>query len=157
MGSTSFATGWYQGLRQFNKKSFIKSKPGGSVPRVRYSSGPLLNSVFLSELDQIRDAGFLDQVLSGIELDGILADDSDKWTQRISEHAHWQTLSKLDSEIPKAFSKRLAELESQIDSALSLYFKLSEAGIVLSNNTGPSHLEGWQEALTKFKSLIGKT
>lgn len=156
VGSSAFASGWYQGLRQFNRKSFIKSKQGGSVPRLRYSSGPLMNSIFISELDQIREVGLLDDILSGTQVDGALSEDSDTWNQKTSELAHWETLSFLDASIPKSLSKRLSLVDDQIEDANAIYFKLIEAGVVFSNNTGPSHLEAWAEGFKNFKRLIGR-
>jgi len=156
VGSSSFASGWYQGLRQFNKKSFIKSKGGGQVPRLRYSSAPLLNSIFLSELDDIRDAGLLENILSGVKFDNLLDSNSDAWNQRVSEHAHWETLSLLDAAIPKTLKARIDLVDSQLETANAIYFMLEEAGIVFSANSGPLHLESWTEAFKTFKSLIGK-
>jgi hypothetical protein len=155
VGGRAFATGWWQTLRQFNKRSFTKQKPGGSLPRLRYSSGPLLNSIFLSELDQARDAGMLHQVLSGIELDEGISADSDEWTQKKSELAHWQTLSKLDRSLPPSFSKRVKHIEGLLAHAASVYQLLEDEGVVFSSNTGPTHIDGWADGLKTFKALIG--
>jgi len=65
VGSAAFATGWSQGLRQFHKRAFTKQKPGGQAPRLRYTSLPLLNSILLSELQQIYEIDRLDDAVVG--------------------------------------------------------------------------------------------
>lgn len=154
VGGTAFATGWSQGLRQFHKRSFTKQKPGGQLPRLRYSSAPLLNSIFLSELEQVRDIDELDSILSGVPLDEVLISEENEWGQRNSELHHWQTLAKLDSPIKGPAAKSVKKIELQIESALALYRHLQEEGIVFSNGTGPAHLEGWRESLRVLKGLI---
>jgi hypothetical protein len=156
VGAAAFGTGWYQSLRQFHKSSFTKkTKGGGQVPKLRYSSIPLMSSIYLSELEQIRDIGELDSILSGVPLDENVHENSDDWSQRSSELQHWQALSEADHKLAKTFAKRMAHLQDSLISASALYQNLEESGVVFSATTSSLHLDGWQEAIERFKKLIG--
>ena len=65
-GATVFASGWSQSLRQCHAGTFIKVDRMGRRPLFRYSSGPLLNTILLSELEQIHSFGRLNDVLSNV-------------------------------------------------------------------------------------------
>ena len=62
LGATAAATGWFNSLRQFDVKRFLPST-GGRPPKERYSSAPLLNSIFYQELDNCYDARMIGDVL----------------------------------------------------------------------------------------------
>ncbi len=155
VGSKTFATGWSQGLRQFHKRSFTKQKPGGQLPLLRYTSGPLLNSILLSEVQQVFENGGIDEVLSDVPYDPAITDanspeDSD-WSSRTSELHHWETLSKLDASLGLDVKKNLTKIEERIVAAEELYLALANDGIVFSPKSRAEHLEQWSEAIQAFR------
>jgi hypothetical protein len=154
VGSTTFATGWSQGLRQFHRRSFTKQKAGGQPPRFRYTSVPLLSSILLSELQQICENGKLDEVLSGVPLDSVITgaaspEDSD-WNARWSELHHWQSLRSIDVAIGEDVKANLADITNRIVAAQELYEALTEEGVVFGSQTQPDHLDQWSEAISSF-------
>ncbi len=154
VGSTAFATGWSQGLRQFHRRSFTKQKPGGQPPRFRYTSVPLLSSILLSELQQIFENGKLDEVLSGVLLDSAITDaaspeDSD-WNARLSEIHHWQALRSVDVTIGQDVKSNLADITNRVVAAQELYIALTEEGVVFGSQTQLDHIEQWSEAISLF-------
>lgn len=159
-GVSAFCSGWAQSARRFHRSSFIEQKAGGGrPPRLRYASGPLLNSVLLSELEQIAEIGQLDNVLSGVPLDSIITDamspESSSWNQRLSELHHWQTLAKLDAKLTGDASKDAKSLATKLSEATALYATLQEEGVVFDRNTGSEHLSEWSEALIDFRQRAG--
>jgi len=157
VGSSTFATGWSQGLRQFHRRSFTKQKPGGQPPLLRYTSAPLLNSILLSELQQIFENGELEAVLSNVPYDSVITeanspDDSD-WNGRTSELHHWQTLSGLEKQVGQNVKTNITNLEERISTAEDLYLALENEGVVFSVKSRPEHLEQWSEALQTFREI----
>jgi hypothetical protein len=156
-GSSTFATGWSQSLRQFHQRSFKKQKPGGQPPKRRYTSVPLLGSILLSELQQVFESGRLEDVLSGVQLDTIITDaaspeDSD-WNIRSSELHHWESLSSVDKSIGEEVSKNIQDLEDRIDKARDIYIGLAEEGVVFSQQSQPDYLDQWSEGLSSFRAM----
>ncbi|MBN2292553.1 MAG: hypothetical protein JXM70_09020 [Pirellulales bacterium] len=153
-GASAFATGWYQSLRQFHQKAFLKRKNGGQPPRLRYSSSPLLNSIMLGELESISDAGYLDQVLSDVDLDSIITDatspESSAWTSQISDRHHWQTLAKLDQDLSGPVRRNIMGLIADVRQATGLYATLKAAGVPFERNTDGQHLFDWLAGLQTF-------
>ena len=68
---------------------------------MRYSSSPLLNTILLSELEQIHSAGRLLDVLSNVSLDSEIisatSPESSNWNERLAERHDWQTLADVDT------------------------------------------------------------
>ncbi len=159
VGSTTFATGWSQGLRQFHRRSFTKQKPGGQPARLRYTSTPLLSSILLSELEQIFENGNLDQVLSGVPSDSIINEatspEASDWSLRSSELHHWESLKALEHEIGLDVATNLSSFEEKIASAQQLYLTLAKEGVVFGPQTRPDHLEEWSEAIETFREIAG--
>lgn len=157
VGSTAFATGWSQGLRQFHRRSFTKQKPGGQPARPRYTSNPLLNSILQSELQQTFENGSLEKVLSGVPLDHIITDapspEASDWNPRWSELHHWESLHSLDALIGDDVAANLDELERRVLAAQELYVQLIEEGVVFGMQTQPGHLEQWLEAIGSFREM----
>jgi hypothetical protein len=158
VGSNAFATGWSQGLRQFHRRSFTKQPPGGQPPKLRYTSIPLLNSILLSELQQIHEVGRLQDVLSGVSLDSVITDASSPeesdWSPRISELHHWEGLHTIDQIIESDVKANLAAFETRIDSAKELYVQLAEDGVVFGTLTRSNHLDQWSEAIYIFQNAV---
>jgi hypothetical protein len=157
VGSTAFASGWSQGMRQFHTRSFTKQKPGGQQPRLRYTSAPLLNSILLSELQQIYESGNLDQVLSGVPLDEVItgadSPESSDWNAPTSELHHWESLKLIEKQIGEEVPENLSVLDERIATAQELYLMLKNEGVVFGPQTRPDHLEQWSEAIETFREI----
>lgn len=160
VGAEAFATGWSQSLRQFHTKSFLRRRPGGAQPRGRYSSGPLLNSILLSELEDVDD-GHLDNVLSGVLLDRLITDASSPlasgWTRPISQQHHWQTLQRLDQALADDVNANLRAILQRIRNARGLYTMLEAASVRFDRDTGKDHLTQWIEGINSFRREAGLT
>jgi hypothetical protein len=158
VGSSAFATGWSQGLRQFHKRSFTKQKPGGQLPRLRYTSLPLLNSILLSELQQIYDVDRLGDVLSGVPLDTVITDaegpEDSNWNQPTSELHHWECLHLMDGELSGEVSADVGGMVEKIVEAKELYVSLEEDGIVFGSQTHSNHLDQWTESISKLRDAV---
>lgn len=161
VGADAFASGWAQSLRRFQKKAWIKQKGGGQPPRERYSSSKLYNSIFLTELQDIFDAGELDAVLSEVELDNritqALSPLAADWGREVSQLHHWQTLHALDATIrgkPKELTRKLIKALREAD---GLYTALEAQGVQFDKLTDGQHLVPWVKALRRFQQLIGWT
>lgn len=157
-GASAAATGWFNSLRQFGVKRFLPSA-GGRPPKDRYSSGPLLNSIFLQELDNCYDVDLLGDVLSDTRYDRSLSKgrpSSHDWPPDVSTLHHWATLKKLiKSIVGKNTKARVEELQSLIVEAELLYGRLNKKGVQFDPGTGSSHLREWSQAITTFRGLAG--
>jgi hypothetical protein len=157
VGSTAFASGWSQGMRQFHRRSFTKQKAGGQHPRLRYTSTPLLNSILLSELQQIYESGNLQEVLSGVPFDEVItgaeSPESSDWNARSSELHHWESLKTIEEQLSEDVSENLSILDKRIATAQELYVMLKNNGVVLGPQTRPDHLEQWGEAIERFRAI----
>lgn len=158
VGSSAFATGWSQGLRQFHKRAFTKQKPGGQLPRLRYTSLPLLNSILLSELQQIYEVDRLEDVLSGVSLDNLITDaespEESDWNQPASELHHWESLHLMDGYLSGEVPADVSDIEEKIIEAKELYVSLEEDGIVFGSQTRSNHLDQWAEGIRKLRDVI---
>lgn len=156
-GATTFATGWFQGLRQFHRKAFLQKKPGGAPARLRYSSGPLYNSILLSELDQIAEVGALDTALSAVPLDRVIRAASRPiqadWSLQISEQHHWQTLGALDGTLADQVRQDIPMVLRQLQDASGLYTLLKARGVGFERTTDADHLTEWIAAIRSFRAL----
>lgn len=159
-GASAFANGWYQSLRQFHVKSFLKRKPGGGRALLRYSSGPLLTSLRLSELESIHDAGHLASVLSNVPLDETISNanspvDSD-WTAKLSERHHWQTLSSLDNSSPDDVRVNIMNLLRSVRSAQGLFTLLQAEGVPFDRSFQQGQqYKDWLLGLQRFAAMTG--
>jgi hypothetical protein len=157
VGSAAFATGWSQGLRQFHKRSFTKQKSGGQQPRLRYTSLPLLNSILLSELQQIYEIGRLGDALSGVSLDTVITmaeSPEDDWNQPISELQHWECLHLMDGDVSGDVQANVSGMKEKIIDAKELYVSLEEDGIVFGSQPRSNHLDQWAEAISRLRDVI---
>ena len=153
-GASAFTTGWFHSLRQFHQRAFLKTRSFGRPSLPRYSSGPLLTSILKSELDSIEDAGYLEDVLSGVELDSEL-DSPDAWNLRISERHHWQTLAAFDERITGRPRTDVAAMIEAILNARGLFTTLQSEGVPFSSQSDGSHLQDWLRAMRSFQSHTG--
>ena len=158
VGGTGFATGWSQGLRQFHKRRFTKQKPGGQAPKLRYTSLPLLNSILLSELQQIDEVGRLDDALSGVALDAVITEaespEESDWNQPISELHHWESLHLMDGELSGNVASDVSAIENKMTEAKELYVSLEKEGIVFGSQTRSNHLDQWAEGISKLRGIV---
>ncbi len=155
-GATSFATGWFQGLRQFHKANFMVDDSRGGPARPRYSSLKLFNSILLSELEQIHNIGALDEVLSGIDQDKIItaasSPETSSWSLSDSEQSHWATLANLDSELTGDVEIDMASVLAKLKTAKALYASLQQSGVIFeSHNTREHHLDNFIDATESFQ------
>ncbi len=159
VGADVFATCWSQSLRQFRRKSFVKQRAGGGQARVRYSSGPLCNSILLSELQSIYEAGRLDDVLSDVFLDNMISNSPQPteggWTTPISQQHHWQTLHSLDARLSGRVRIDLENTVRWLRDADGLYLLLEAAGVQFDRNAGRDHLMEWVRAIAEFQRMAG--
>ncbi len=159
-GATGIACGWSLGLRRFNFGRFEQST-GGRRPRDRYSSLPLLNSIFVNpELDNIERAGMLDDVLTGTAHDGALdtrPPSNALWPADVAALHHWEALSSGIAQVSAVVSPgdRLDQLTEMITNSRALYETLAAAGQRLDGPFGPSHLSQWERAIQNFRDQAG--
>jgi hypothetical protein len=156
VGASAAATGWFNSLRQFDVKRFSPST-GGRPPKERYSSAPLLSSIFLQELDNCYDADMIEDVLTGTDYDQIFQEDRPSaydWPPDVSTLHHWATLKML-FRLTKGgnIKDRIQIVEKAIASAEILYGKLGRKGVQFDPTTGPSNLREWGQALATFRAL----
>lgn len=157
-GASAFATGWYQSLRQFHRKSFLQRKAGGQPARDRYSSGPLMNSIFLGELQDIYEIGQLERVLSGVALDSVLTGASSPgastWNRATSEIHHWQTLASLENALSGRARADISSIETKLQEAAVLYAQLEGEGVSFERQTNGDHHREWLRAIRQLRGLI---
>ena len=154
VGVRATASGWFAGLRQFNLRRFQPSS-GGRRPRPRYSSAPLLNSIYLTELDAIYNGGRITDVLSGTTYDNRFAGNNNPenvpWPDDDAALHHWCALDWIARSITgPTISDRLDNARDLILQARLLYTSL-QAVAVFATETGPIHLDQWLEALNRFR------
>lgn len=158
-GAEAFATGWSQGLRQFARKNFLLRRPGGQPPRDRYTSGPLLNSILLQELQDIFEVGHMRTVLSGAPLDSVLREAENplaaEWSQAISQRHHWQVLRRLDGTLTGDTRHNVLEVLKRIRAAQGIYTILDSNGVRFQRTTGRDHLANWGRAFSEFVRRAG--
>ncbi len=154
-GATASATGWFNTLRQFDVKRFQPST-GGARPKERYSSGPLLNSIYFQELVNAYDAGVADRVFTRTDYDRTLRrgqPDATEWPADVSTLHHWATLAKLfDTLENKNVRERLLAVDSAIATANDIYRSLGRRDVQFDSITGPAHLREWMQAIAMFRT-----
>ncbi len=150
VGSSAIATGWSGGLRLTSLQNW-QPRSGGRAPRVRYTSAPLLNCLFIEpELAAVDAAGLLPSVLSSTSCDSDVL--TDRYDRVGSYHQHWEALSGLASELESlpSIRDRCTLMLDKIGKAKALYQQLQSAQVPFDTVTGPRHLESWDSALRTF-------
>jgi hypothetical protein len=157
VGVKHCASGWSLGLRHLQWSRF-EHGGFGRQPKERYSSVPLLNSVFLEELDACWRAKRIEPVLSGVPQDKPFTVTNPlnvQWPQEASTLQHWAALSKASRATPaRALTNRIADMEKRIEEADAAYVVLMNDGIQFSQSTGPTHLQQWKAAIVAFREAI---
>jgi hypothetical protein len=160
VGARATCTGWFNGLRQF---SFLRFLPAaaGRLPRPRYTSERLLNSILLiPELQTIHRVGRIGSVLSRTAFDGPMASGSPAavpWPLTKACLHHWEVLSRVARDITSAPSigARLTALEDRIRRGIATYGSLDRLGVEFEPMTGPRHLGIWLQAITNLRAELG--
>ena len=155
VGVTGTGAGWFSGLRQFGLRRF-QQVTGGSQPRSRYTSRPLLNSIYITELDSIYHSGLIADVLSGTGYDGRFKMNTNPenvgWPPRDAALHHWSALHNMVQSVSSTTaSGRLTSVRSQIVQAIALYSQVGQF-LPLQPDTNASHLHQWLDALDRFRS-----
>ena len=155
LGVTATATGWNLGLRQFGLRRF-RPVSGGRQPRARYSSSPLLNSIYVSELDGIYDAGQITEVLSDTQFDGRFSGNTNpenvSWPPNDAALHHWNVLANVTQSISgTTLGQRLDSVQNLVAQARAIYAQMGNF-VTFASETGPTHLDQWLEALNRFRS-----
>jgi hypothetical protein len=160
-GAEAFSTGWDQTPRQFHRSNFLKRPPGGQQARERYSASPLFSSILLNELQDIFEVGRLDEVLSGVPLDNLIASASSPqdagWTRAVSQQHHWQTLGAMDGRLSGRVRSDLSDTVKWLRDADGLYKQLEAEGVQFDRNSGRDHIEGWLKGIGEFQRMAGIT
>lgn len=157
VGVEGTGAGWSGTLKQFNLRRF-QPATGGSRARPRYSSFPMLNSIYMSELDAIHNAGLLEAVLSGTPFDErfrqSLNPENVPWQPDDAALHHWSVLADYSkSQVGLGVKERLDYAQRLIANAAALYTHIEKL-VPFSSETGSSHLDQWLEALKRFKSEV---
>ncbi|MDP8239659.1 MAG: hypothetical protein P9X24_11270 [Candidatus Hatepunaea meridiana] len=159
VGVNYTACGWYQNLRYFSLARFQPST-GGTRPRKRYSSIPLLSNPLINpEFNSIFISGYIQNALSESNYDYILLNGpisgEGNWSDEISCFAHWYSLKTIVERIEShaLVADRIIEANLIIQSAQQLYLQLENAGINFDPSTGPNHLDEWLSGLNEFRGI----
>ncbi|MGG3519519.1 hypothetical protein ABES33_05825 [Bacillus pseudomycoides] len=162
VGAHAISTGWHNSSKKFTIQQRILPSTGGRLPRERYTSTPLLNSILASELDsiarQLTNRGMtLDLVLSEAAYDNVIlsgANPTDGWTRAFSHLQHWSALKKAATELQGEsgdICERLDLMQDKINKALTTYRMLEGMAIQFDSASSGKHLEIWNDALTQFR------
>ena len=154
VGVTGTAAGWYATLKQFTLRRF-QPVSGGRPARVRYSSRPFLNSIYMTELDGIYSGGGVARVLSGTPFDGQFNGppnpENVPWPLDESARHHWRVLADISTSLSgNTLGDRLDSAHTLIAQALALYTQMATL-VTFATETGQTHLEQWLKALERFR------
>ena len=158
VGVTGTAAGWFTGLRHFTLRRF-EPVTGGRQPRPRYSSRPLLNSIYVTELGGIHNGGQVSMVLSNTPFDtrfnGTTNPENVDWPADEAALQHWGVLSDASqSLLGSTVSDRLDSAANVIALARVVYAQAAPL-VPFTPETGPTHLDQWLDALSTFRSSAG--
>lgn len=158
-GAAHTCTGWFSTQKQFSFKPF-EEPAGGRQPKDRYTSGPLMNTVFVNpELNSIFAAKRLPEVLTGTKYDGILRPGPTRvaWPRKIATLHHWATLSRTCSAVTASKDVRTnaSNLERLLQDSLALYSSLGISGITFEAMNGKRDPSLWQRVVASFRTELG--
>ena len=158
-GATSTACGWAGTLRRFTFQRF-RTSTGGRRPRPRYLSTPVLETVLISELDQIFEAGIIDQFVSGTTYDSAFIRQPSytvPWADREAALHHWAALAGRINEIePMAVADALEKVSDWIDTAETIRNDAASRGVQFEPPSG-DHLDMWRQAIDQFRNMTELT
>lgn len=157
VGVIATGAGWYTNLKQFYLARFERSQ--GGPPHPRYSSLPLLNSIFFAELDSIHRGAAVANVLSGTPLDGRFNGNTIPslvpWSRSEAALHHWHVLTAI-TRIPTGIgiSARLDAAQAAVAQASTLYRQMARL-TSFDHKTNATHLHSWSTGLNRFRSQFG--
>ncbi|QKK09393.1 MAG: hypothetical protein HND58_15325 [Planctomycetota bacterium] len=158
-GATASACGWYGTLRRFTFNRFRKSK-GGRRPRPRYLSTPVLESILISEMDQISQAGLIDEFISGTSYDNDFRTKlpfTVAWPDEDAALHHWEALAAKVNEIESlTVDDALKKLVDWIDTAEAIRSEAEIGGVQFEPPSG-DHLDMWRLAIQQFREMAELT
>jgi hypothetical protein len=164
VGAHGVANGWFNSSRRFTVGQRVLPSKGGRLPRERYTSIPLLNSILISELDSIYSrtksttTNFKD-FLSNSTYEHLITSGptpSDAWSRGISHLQHWSAIKNATTKIftdPSDISQRLDDMEKHIKLALMNYETLEKLSVQLEKPSKGQHLVTWKEAIKEFREI----
>ena len=155
VGVTATSAGWFTGLRQFTLRRF-QPVSGGRRPRSRYSSHPLLNTIYVSELDSIYYGARVTDVLSGTPYDGrfngATNPENVAWPDDDAALHHWHVLHGIaQSATGNTVSDRLDSVRDATAVARAMYAQYANL-VPFTTETGSTHLDQWLDGLNRFRS-----
>ena len=158
VGVTGTGSGWFATLKQFTLRRF-QPATGGRRARARFSSRPLLNSIYMTELDSIYNGGFVTAVLSGTPFDtrfnGTTNPENVPWPDNEASLHHWRVLADMSQSLTgSTVGGRLDSARNLIAVARAIYLQL-ETLVPFTTETGSTHLDQWLEALNRFRADSG--
>ncbi len=156
VGASAVACGWSKNLRMFDVTRFQPAS-GGRPARARYTSIPLLNSIYFSELQTCFDVGRITKVLTGTKYDGGFRNvrpDEDNWPPDASALHHWAALHGLFEQVVGDPEAALSAVERRVGAAQMLYADLRRRGVQFEPATGGTHLAQWLEAIEELRSKV---
>ena len=158
VGVEGTGAGWSAGLKKFTLRRFTPATFGRQA-RSRYASLPLLNSIYITELDGIYAAGRVSDVLSNSSYDARFSGPNNPenvpWPNDESALHHWAALSEIaNAHTGGHLSDRLDLAQNQIAYAQMLYSQFARL-VLFRNETGPMHLDQWSDALDRFRADAG--
>ena len=155
VGVVGTGAGWFANLRQFTLRRFHPIS-GGRQPRARYSSRPLLNSIYMTDLDGIYNGGRVTDVLSDTpfdgQFDGPVNPENVPWPADRAALHHWHMLADIARSLAgPTVGVRLDQAHNLITQALALYAQIGTL-VPFTTETGSTHLDQWLDALNRFRS-----
>lgn len=154
-GATASACGWYGTLRRFTFNRFRPSK-GGRRARPRYLSTPVLESILISELDQVFEAGLIDAFCSGTAYDREFQTSSPfsvAWPDETASLHHWEALAaRIGALELLTVDEALIQLLDWIESAEALRSEAHVSGVQFEPPSG-DHLDMWKRAIRQFREM----
>jgi aspartate oxidase len=112
-------------------------------------------------LQDVFEVGYLEELLSGVSLDGQISGASNPqsagWTTALSQHHHWETLHAMDQALSGRVPADLRATLQQLRDAHALYTLLEGSGVQFDRSTGKDHVLEWGRAIREFQRMAGMT
>ena len=158
VGVSGTGAGWYANLKQFTLRRF-QPPTGGRRARTRYSSRPLLNSIYITELDSIFNGGRVSAVLTGTPFDtrfnGTTNPENVAWPDDEAALHHWHVLDGISQSLTgTTVGDRLDSAHNLILLARATYAQMGTL-VPFTTETGSTHLDQWLDALNHFRTDAG--
>jgi hypothetical protein len=158
VGATATSTGWFFGCRQHTDRKFVASR--GSSPLARYTSGALMTSILVSELQTAHNVGAKAQLLTNGQFDQDFVTQLPNqvaWNRTQSTLHHWDTLNRLVQPLQGAngLTQKLDILEAMLQNARQTFSNTQQLGVPFSLKTGPRDIVSFMSAVAQFRQSTG--